>query len=158
VFGIGWSEFVVIALVTLIFVGPKHLPVVLRKVGAVIGELKRASIELQSRVSEEVRDIERSMGDVKSPKAILKDLEQDIRENLKDPYDEIGKDIRGSFKDPYAEVRETEQTYQAEIEGIKTKIESTDLSEPNPVNDDESPIASSTGSQVIDKNKGQDGK
>ncbi len=122
-FGIGWSEFIVIMLIVLIFVGPKHLPEVLRKVGKVIGDLKRASIELQSRVSEEVRDIERSIGDVKSPKAILRDLEQDIRENLKDPYDEVGKDIKDSFKDPYAEVRQTEKAFQEELKGIQNKID-----------------------------------
>lgn len=107
-FGIGWSEFVLIALVLLIFVGPKHLPVVLKKTGIVIGELKRASRELQQQVSEEVRDIERSVGDIKSPKTLLRDLADDISEG---------------FKDPYADIRQTEKTFQAEIKNIKTEIQ-----------------------------------
>lgn len=106
-FGIGWSEFVLIALVLLIFVGPRHLPSVLKKAGIVIGELKRASRELQHQVSEEVRDIERSIGDVKSPNALLRDLVDDIGEG---------------FKDPYAEIRESEKTFQAEMKTIKSEI------------------------------------
>ncbi len=42
-FGIGWSEFVLIALVLLIFVGPKHLPSVLKKAGMVIGGSSRVT-------------------------------------------------------------------------------------------------------------------
>ena len=101
-FGIGWSEFVLIALVLLIFVGPRHLPAVLKKAGMVIGELK-----LQHQVSEEVRDIERSIGDIKSPDALLRDLTDDISEGLKDPYEEI---------------RRSEAAFQAELHTIKTEI------------------------------------
>ena len=112
-FGIGWSEFVLIALVLLIFVGPRHLPAVLKKAGMVIGELKRASRELQHQVSEEVRDIERTMGDIKSPDALLRDLSDDIKDGFKE-----------GFKDPYDEIRQSDAAFQAELRNIQTEIKS----------------------------------
>ena len=53
-FGIGWTEFIVVALVLLIFVGPKHLPGMLKKFVEIVGELKSASREFRSQIEEEM--------------------------------------------------------------------------------------------------------
>ena len=87
-FGIGWTEFVVIALVLLIFVGPKQLPGMLKKVGQVIGELKYASRELRQQVTEEVREIQRDVGDIASPKKIIRNAVDDLVYDMKSPYEE----------------------------------------------------------------------
>ena len=139
-FGIGWSEFVLIALVLLIFVGPKHLPSVLKKTGMVIGELKRAGRELQHQVSEEVRDIERSVGDIKSPSALLRDL-----------GDGIGDDI----KDPYREIPETKEAVRREVDSIRDEIRSAGQSYSEPAaGDDVDDSAEKSDAEGKDKTPG----
>ncbi len=87
-FGIGWSEFILIALVLLVFVGPKHLPSVLKKFGLVVGEIKRAGRELQTQVTEEIRDIEQNVGDIRSSETMFKNIIDEISDDIKDPYSE----------------------------------------------------------------------
>ena len=87
-FGIGWTEFVVIAFVLLIFVGPRHLPGMLRKVGQVIGELKSASRELRNQVSDEMREIQDDIGDITSPKSVIKNAVNDLTYDIRSPYED----------------------------------------------------------------------
>ena len=47
-FEIGWSELLILAIVTLIFVGPKELPVFLRTLGRYAGSIKRQAAEFRS--------------------------------------------------------------------------------------------------------------
>jgi sec-independent protein translocase protein TatB len=86
VFGIGSTEFILMALVLLIFVGPKHLPDMLRKFGRIVSELRSASRELRTQIEVEMEDIE-------SPSKIAKDMTRDMARELtseiKDPYDEL---------------------------------------------------------------------
>ena len=49
---IGWSEILVIVVLTIIIVGPKDIPVVLRKVGSWIGSFKRYINNIQNELSE----------------------------------------------------------------------------------------------------------
>jgi sec-independent protein translocase protein TatB len=49
-FGIGVPELVLVAIVALLVVGPKRLPVTLRAIGRAIGEFRRASRELRAEV------------------------------------------------------------------------------------------------------------
>ena len=62
-FGIGWSEFVVIGVVALIAIGPKDLPGVLRMVGQSLGKIRRMANEFQGQFQEAMREAE--MADVK---------------------------------------------------------------------------------------------
>lgn len=80
----------------------------LKKVGSVVGELKRASRELQHQVSEEVRDIERHMDDVKSPTALIRDISGEIQDDFKE-----------DLNDPYVEARRAEKLFQEELASIK---------------------------------------
>ena len=48
---IGWSEILVIVVLTIIIIGPKDVPVVLRKVGSWIGSLKRYINNIQKELS-----------------------------------------------------------------------------------------------------------
>jgi len=108
VFGIGWTEFVVIALVLLIFVGPKQLPALLQKVGQVIGELKSASRDLRSQVADEVRDFQNDIGDITSPKKIVKDMVHDLTYDVRSPYEEAKRaeaDLKGEISDLKNEFR-----------------------------------------------------
>jgi Sec-independent protein translocase protein TatA len=47
-FGIGWSEFLVIVCIVIIFIRPKDLPAILQKVGKAYGQVKRAYREIVS--------------------------------------------------------------------------------------------------------------
>jgi len=48
---IGWSEILVIVVLTIIIIGPKDIPVVLKKVGSWIGSFKRYINNIQNKLS-----------------------------------------------------------------------------------------------------------
>ena len=49
---IGWSEILVIVALTIIIIGPKDIPVVLKKVGSWIGSFKRYINNIQNELSD----------------------------------------------------------------------------------------------------------
>ena len=53
-FGIGLPELIIIAVVALIFIGPKNLPGVLRSFGRGLVQVKRATNEVRETVQEEM--------------------------------------------------------------------------------------------------------
>ena len=57
-FEIGWSELLILAIVTLIFVGPKELPVFLRTLGRYAGSIKRQAAEFRSQFDAARREAE----------------------------------------------------------------------------------------------------
>jgi sec-independent protein translocase protein TatB len=57
-FEIGWSELLILAIVTLIFVGPKELPVFLRTIGRYAGSIKRQAAEFRSQFDDAMREAE----------------------------------------------------------------------------------------------------
>jgi sec-independent protein translocase protein TatB len=62
-FGIEWSEYIVIAVVALIVIGPKELPAVLRAIGQWTAKVRRMAAEFQSQFQEAMREAE--MADLK---------------------------------------------------------------------------------------------
>ena len=48
---IGWSEILVIVVLTIIIIGPKDIPIVLKKIGSWIGSAKRYVANVQNEVS-----------------------------------------------------------------------------------------------------------
>jgi sec-independent protein translocase protein TatB len=62
-FDIGWSEYLVIAVVALIAIGPKELPGVLRMMGQWMGKARKMAAEFQGQFQEAMREAE--MADVK---------------------------------------------------------------------------------------------
>lgn len=57
-FDISWSELLILAVVTLLFVGPKELPVFLRTLGRYAGAVKRQASEFRSHFDEAMREAE----------------------------------------------------------------------------------------------------
>jgi sec-independent protein translocase protein TatB len=93
-FDIGWSEFVVIAVVALIAIGPKELPGVLRMVGQWMGKARRMAAEFQGQFQEAMReaemaDLKKSFDEVKEAATgftggnIVDSLHKDVSEALK---------------------------------------------------------------------------
>jgi len=62
-FDIAWGEFVVIAVVALIVIGPKELPAVLRAIGQWTAKIRRMAAEFQGQFQEALREAE--MADLK---------------------------------------------------------------------------------------------
>jgi sec-independent protein translocase protein TatB len=62
-FNIGWSEYLVIAVIALIAIGPKELPGVLRMVGQWVGKARKMAAEFQGQFQEAMREAE--MADLK---------------------------------------------------------------------------------------------
>ncbi len=93
--GIGWSEVIIIALVLLVFVGPKNLPPLLRKVASIINELKSAGRELRNQLDIEVAELQ-------EPLDMVKQLGQEA-------YDDAVK--------PYEELKEADREFRRELDG-----------------------------------------
>ena len=102
-FGIGWTEFIVIALVLMVFVGPKNLPPLLRKVGGIMAEFKSASRELRNQLDVEVKALE-----LDQAKSAIKDFGKDALEEATRPYEELKKadrEFKKGMLDAHAEIR-----------------------------------------------------
>ena len=76
-FGIGLPEMIVIAIVALVFIGPKNLPGVLRSVGRGLVQLKRATNEVRTTVQDEMDQIEREI-DLTDVREAATDLKKDF--------------------------------------------------------------------------------
>ncbi len=97
-FGIGISELILIAIVALVVVGPKNLPVTLRAVGRAIREFQRASRELreQAGFDEVVDEVTRPLREG------LAGIEQDVLREHEDTsmeYPEAGPDDYGALSE-----------------------------------------------------------
>jgi sec-independent protein translocase protein TatB len=62
-FNIGWSEYLVIAVIALVAIGPKELPGVLRMVGQWVAKARKMAGEFQGQFQEAMREAE--MADLK---------------------------------------------------------------------------------------------
>src|ERR1700726_4943180 len=92
-FDIGWSEFLLIAVVALIAIGPKELPGVLRMVGQWIGKARKMAAEFQGQFQEAMRetemaDLKQSFDEVKEAATgftsnnVMTSLEKDVSKAL----------------------------------------------------------------------------
>ena len=93
-FDIGWSEFVLIAVVALIAIGPKELPGVLRTVGQWMGKARKMAAEFQSQFQEAMReaemaDLKKSFDEVREAASgfskgnLLTSLHKDVTDSLR---------------------------------------------------------------------------
>ena len=57
-FGIGWTELLIIAIVAIVVVGPKDLPRLMRTFGHYAGKLRRMGNEFKQQVDEAMREAE----------------------------------------------------------------------------------------------------
>jgi sec-independent protein translocase protein TatB len=79
-----WTELLLIAVVALIFIGPKELPGVLRTIGQYTGKVRRMASEFQDQFREAMREAE------------MADLKKDI--------DEATRNV-GAGLDPFADIK-----------------------------------------------------
>ena len=92
-FDIGWSEFLLIAVVALVAIGPKELPGVLRMVGQWMGKARKMAAEFQGQFQEAMReaemaDLKKSFDEVKEAASgftkgnLMTSLERDVSKAL----------------------------------------------------------------------------
>ena len=90
---IGWPELIIVALVTIIVVGPKELPRVLRTVTQIVRKVRAMANEFQSGIDDLAREAE--LDDLKRDieKTASTDLAGEL-ENQIDPTGEVTKSMR----------------------------------------------------------------
>jgi sec-independent protein translocase protein TatB len=82
-FGISWNEYILIAIVALIVIGPKELPAVLRAVGQWTAKVRRMAAEFQGQFQEAMREAE--MADLKKEVDNLHDTARGFTSQFDDP-------------------------------------------------------------------------
>lgn len=106
-FDLGWSEFMLIAMITVIVVGPKELPRVLRTVTQAIRKVRGLATEFHSTMEEMAREAEVDELTKQIRSANQKDLEQTIA-NTVDPSGEVGSSLKAIKDDVDKDAKETE--------------------------------------------------
>ena len=123
-FDIGWSEFVVIAVVALIAIGPKELPGVLRMVGQWMGKARKMAAKFQGQFQEAMReaemaDLKKSFDEVKEAATgfasgnVMTSLEKDVGNALR--IDDIDKPAAATTDTPVIDPPVTPTTPEAPI-------------------------------------------
>jgi sec-independent protein translocase protein TatB len=79
-FGIGWTELLLIAIVAIVVVGPKDLPRLMRTFGHYAGKLRRMGNEFKQQVDEAMREAE--LVEVRKAVEILRDPSRTFDGNL----------------------------------------------------------------------------
>lgn len=91
--GIGFSELILLALAALIIVGPKDLPLMMRKLGQFVGKAKAMAGEFQAAFDDiarqsELEELRKEIEDLKNNNAVqeavddLADVEKEINESV----------------------------------------------------------------------------
>ncbi|MCP8882131.1 Sec-independent protein translocase protein TatB [Devosia sp. XJ19-1] len=109
--GLGWTEMLVIGVVALIFIGPKDLPVVMGRIGKVIGQVQRMGREFQ-------REINKTTGLDE-----VRNLRTSITSPLKKTADEIRKEFNAIGADgqpkPSGALKPTDPNTESVVDAIQ---------------------------------------
>lgn len=95
-FGIDWSELVIIAVVVIIVIGPKDLPKVMRSLGKATSKMRATASEFRQQFDEAMKEAE--LDDVKSTLNDMRKLNP--RHHLTkvlDPFREVAHDVKQSL-------------------------------------------------------------
>ncbi|WP_051244778.1 Sec-independent protein translocase protein TatB [Thalassobaculum salexigens] len=111
-FDLGWQEFILIAIITVIVVGPKDLPRVVRSISQWVRKARSMAREFQNSLEEVAREAE------------LEDVRRDVQSISKDG---IGKSLEKQF-DPDGSVRSSveEARKSANAEEIEADLKALD--------------------------------
>ena len=113
-FDISWTEFLLIGVVALVFIGPKELPAVMRTLGQYTRKIRGMAAEFQNQFQEAMREAE--VADLKKQ---VDDMAHDIKsydplKSAREDVENIGKDLDKDFaKKPLELMTGTEQNTPA---------------------------------------------
>jgi sec-independent protein translocase protein TatB len=114
---VGWQELFVIAVITIIVVGPKEIPRVLRTVTMWIRKIKDMAREFQSSIDDIAREAD--LDDIKQQLAAAKDFDiEHALENAIDPAGDVSNAIH-NMAEPVEPVKSlTEDAAKGTDEGL----------------------------------------
>jgi sec-independent protein translocase protein TatB len=95
-FDFAWSEIGLIAVVALVLIGPKDMPIAIRSVAGMIKKARRMAGEFQTHVDEMVREAD--LGEVRDQINQIRNF--DFRGEIERAVDEDGS-LRKAFQDPF---------------------------------------------------------
>ena len=107
-FDIGWQELFLIGLVTILVVGPKEIPRVLRTVVAAVRKVRGLANDFQRGIDELARETELDEIRRDLEKGAMLDLEREFEETI-DPKGEMSeavKELQAEFKETGEEIEE----------------------------------------------------
>lgn len=152
-FDIGWSEILVVVIITILVVGPKELPGLLRTVGKTVGNMRRMAGDFQNQFNEalkeaELDDVQKTIADVRKmdPRTAVKDA---VSKQLTS-VEEASEDISSAFAKNSKDINEA-LADKAEPSESAEPIASESVS----TTDDEVLIASEPVEDTADKDKSQ---
>jgi sec-independent protein translocase protein TatB len=94
-FDISWTEFALIGVVALVFIGPKELPAVMRTIGQYTRKVRSMAADFQNQFQEAMREAE--MADLKKQVDDIKNTSFDPLKDVRDDLNAMGKDLQSSF-------------------------------------------------------------
>jgi sec-independent protein translocase protein TatB len=144
--GLGWTEMLVIGVVALIVIGPKDLPVVMNRIGKMVGQVRRLGSEFQ-------RELNKATG---------LDEVRNLRNSITEPLRKSSEEIRREFNamtpsgpKPSGLIKPADSKAESVVEEIKaaagmseapkgeisqsTEVPSAALSGPGPIKADAAP-------------------
>lgn len=88
-FDIGWSEFLFLAVLVLIVVGPQELPGLMRRLGQISSAIRNAALQFQLNLKaldreNSISELQKFADDV-SPKKMLNQIQDDISDAITPP-------------------------------------------------------------------------
>jgi sec-independent protein translocase protein TatB len=95
-FDISWTEFALIGVVALVFIGPKELPAVMRTIGQYTRKVRSMAAEFQNQFQEAMREAE--MADLKKQVDDIKNTSFDPLKDVRDDLSGMAKDLQSSFE------------------------------------------------------------
>lgn len=123
-FGVGWTEMLLVGVVALVVIGPKDLPVVMNRLGKVLGTIRRMGSEFQ-------REINKTTGLDQ-----LTDLRRTITEPLKQTAQEITREFNkvteAGTVEPSGAIAPKDPAAESVVAEIHEKVGMTPV-EPGPI-------------------------
>ncbi len=107
-FDIGWQELFLIGLITILVVGPREIPRVLRTVVAAVRKVRGLANDFQRGIDELARETELDEISRDLEKGATLDLERELEETI-DPKSEMSeavKELQAEFKETGEEIEE----------------------------------------------------
>lgn len=102
-FGIGFSEMILLGIIVLVFIGPDEIPVVARSIGRFLNELKRSSDVIKDELNQSRQDL---MSEVHK---VREDLHQQTEEAKKQIH-QIGSEAQQHLSDKDDKNNQAENT------------------------------------------------
>ncbi len=89
-FGISFSELILVVFAALLIIGPKDLPVVIRKIGKAVGQAKKLGAEFMDALNEELDEPKKYVEDLKGNMQKTYDIEDLIKQKERADQGEKG--------------------------------------------------------------------